>query len=235
MDSKQSQFKPLNILNLRDQIGQRIKSAILGGAFRPGERLVETAIAEQLDVSRAPVREALSALEQEGIVAHVPRRGYFVVEFTDKDIEEVYSLRLLLEVEALRRAIDRASQEDVAELQGLVDDLSTAAVNKDDPETIVALDMAFHEGICRLADHSRLYSAWNNLRLQTQLLIGLTSRTHYDHPDQPRVWHQRILDAMKDKDLKQALETLKDHMLDAHQRAMLASKQVDSGDKGQSQ
>jgi DNA-binding GntR family transcriptional regulator len=235
VDSKQSQFKPLNILNLRDQIGQRIKSAILGGAFRPGERLVETAIAEQLDVSRAPVREALSALEQEGIVAHVPRRGYFVVEFTDKDIEEVYSLRLLLEVEALRRAIDRASQEDVAELQGLVDDLSTAAVNKDDPETIVALDMAFHEGICRLADHSRLYSAWNNLRLQTQLLIGLTSRTHYDHPDQPRVWHQRILDAMKDKDLKQALETLKDHMLDAHQRAMLASKQVDSGEEGQSQ
>jgi DNA-binding GntR family transcriptional regulator len=235
VDSKQSQFKPLNILNLRDQIGQRIKSAILGGAFRPGERLVETAIAEQLDVSRAPVREALSALEQEGIVAHVPRRGYFVVEFTDKDIEEVYSLRLLLEVEALQRAIDRASQEDLAELQGLVDDLSRAAMNKDEPETIVALDMAFHEGICRLADHSRLYSAWNNLRLQTQLLIGLTSRTHYDHPDQPRVWHQRILDAMKDKDLKRAIETLKDHMLDAHQRAMLASRQVDSGDRGQGQ
>jgi DNA-binding GntR family transcriptional regulator len=235
VDSRQSQFKPLNILNLRDQIGQRIKSAILGGAFRPGERLVETAIAEQLDVSRAPVREALSALEQEGIVAHVPRRGYFVVEFTDKDIEEVYSLRLLLEVEALQRAIDRASQEDLAELQGLVDDLSRAAMNKDEPETIVALDMAFHEGICRLADHSRLYSAWNNLRLQTQLLIGLTSRTHYDHPDQPRVWHQRILDAMKDKDLKRAIETLKDHMLDAHQRAMLASRQVDSGDRGQGQ
>jgi DNA-binding GntR family transcriptional regulator len=235
VDSKQSQFKPLNILNLRDHIGQRIKSAILGGVFRPGERLVETTIAEQLDVSRAPVREALSALEQEGIVAHIPRRGYFVVEFTDKDIEEVYDLRLLLEVEALRRAIDRASQEELAELQGLVDDLSRAAMNKDDPETIVALDMAFHEGIFRLADHSRLGSAWNNLRLQTQVLIGMTSRTHYDHPDQPRVWHQRILDAMKDKDLERAIETLKDHILDAHQRAMLASKHVDSGDEGQSQ
>lgn len=227
MDSRQSQFEPLNVLNLRDHIGRRIKNAILSGVFQPGERLVETAIAEQLDVSRAPVREALAALEQEGIVTHVPRRGYFVVDFTEKDIEEVYSLRLLLETEALRRAIERASQEDLAELQSLVDDLGEAALQKSDPETIVALDMSFHESICRLADHSRLCSAWSNLGLQTQLLIGLTSRTHYEHPDQPRVWHQRIVDAMRDKDLKQAQETLEDHLLDARQRAMLALERTD--------
>ena len=227
MDSGQSQFEPLSVLNLRGHIGQRIKNAVLGGVFQLGERLVETAIAEQLDVSRAPVREALAALEQEGIVTHVPRRGYFVVDFTEKDIEEVYGLRLLLETEALCRAIERASEEDLAELQSLVDDLGEAALQKSDPETIVALDMSFHAGLCRLADHGRLCSAWNNLGLQTQLLMGRTSRTHYDHPDQPRVWHQRIVDALRDKDLKRAEETLEEHLLDAQQRAMSALARMD--------
>lgn len=230
MQTEHSRFEPLNVLSLRDHIGQQITSAVLSGAFRPGERLVETAIAEQLNVSRAPVREALAALEQEGIVSHVPRRGYFVVDFSEKDIEEVYTLRLLLEGEALRRAIERASQENLAELQGLVDDLGEAALDKSDPEIIVAFDMSFHESICRLADHSRLYSAWNSLRLQTQLLIGLTSRTHYDHPSQPRVWHQRILNAMRDKDLRRAEETLEEHLLDAQQRAMSALERMHSSD-----
>ena len=231
MQTDESCFEPLNVLNLRDQIGQQITSAVLNGAFRPGERLVETAIAEQFNVSRAPVRETMAALEQEGIVSHIPRRGYFVVDFSEKDIKEIYSLRLLLEGDALYRAIEQASQEDLVRLQGLVDDLGEAALEKSDPEIIVALDMSFHEGVCRLADHSRLYSAWNSLRLQTQLLIGLTSRTHYNHPSQPKVWHQRILDAMRDKDLRRAKETLEEHLLDAQQRALSASESMHSIDK----
>ena len=110
MSSQAPQLQPLNVLNLRQHINQRIRDAILDGTYKPGQRLVETFIAEQLDVSRAPVREALSALEQEGVVIHVPRRGYLVVDFTDKDIEEVYSLRLLLEVGALERVVKCATE-----------------------------------------------------------------------------------------------------------------------------
>jgi DNA-binding GntR family transcriptional regulator len=219
MASITPQLEPLHVPNLRDHIIQRIRSAILEGTYKLGGRLVESAIADQLGVSRAPVREALATLEQEGIVTKVPRRGYFVVDFSDKDVEELYSLRLLLEIEALRRVIGRASEQDLAEMQCLVNDLGEAAIQKSDPETIVALDMAFHEHICRLAGHSRLYSAWDGLRLQTQLLIGLTSRTHYDHPDQPREWHQRILDAVRAKNLECAEAILTDHVLDAQQRA----------------
>ncbi len=231
MSSEVSQLQPLDVLNLRDQITQRIRDAILDGTYKPGERLVETAIADQLGVSRAPVREAFSALEWEGLVVNVPRRGYSVIDFTDKDIDEIYSLRLLLEIGALRRAVERFTEQDLAGMQRVVDELDEAARQKTDPEKIVALDLSFHDLICRAADHSRLYSAWNSMRLQTQLLIGLTSRTHYDHPGQPGELHRRILDAIWDKNLKRAESTLTDHVLDAQRRAYMALRALRSSER----
>ena len=100
MTTQGTPLQPLNVQNLRGHIQEKLCTAILNGIFKPGERLVESAIAEQLGVSRAPVREVLSALEREGLVITIPRRGNFVVDFTDKDIEEIYSLRTLLEIGA---------------------------------------------------------------------------------------------------------------------------------------
>jgi DNA-binding GntR family transcriptional regulator len=230
MASELSQLQPLNVLNLRDHIEQQIRNAILNGAFRHGERLVETALAQRLGVSRAPVREALAVLEREGIVLQIPRRGYFVVEFTDKDIEEIYSFRLLLEIAAVKRAMNRISENELAEMQRMVDELGEAALQQNEPEKIVALDLSFHELICRAADHSRLYSAWRSMRAQTQAMIGVTSRTHYSHPEQPKELHQRILDAIRDKDLEGAEETLTDHLLDAQRRASVALAKSRSSD-----
>lgn len=228
MSSEVPQLQPLNVLNLRYHITQRIRDAILDGTYKPGERLVETAIASQLGVSRAPVREALSALEREGIVINAPRRGYFVIEFMDKDIDEIYSLRLLLEIGASQRAISRFTEEDIAEMQSVIDRLDEAAHQKSDPGTIVSLDLSFHELICRIADHGRLYSVWKSMLLQTQILIGLTSRTHYQYPEQPKKLHQAILDAIRDKDLKRAESSLVDHILDAQRRAYMALRTLRS-------
>ena len=222
MALKPALLQPVVVLNLRNHIVQQLRDAILNGVFKPGTRLVESGIADQLDVSRAPVREALSALEQEGLLVNVPRRGHFVIEFTERDIEEIYSLRLLLEIEALRRAINRVTNQDLAEMQNILDDLDIAAHQKTDPEKIIALDLSFHELVCRAADHKWLYSAWDNLRVHTRLLMGITSRTHYDAPDQPRSLHQGILHAICIKDLKNAEAGLTDHILDAQRRATSA-------------
>jgi len=229
------QLEPLTVSNLRDHIEEKIRGAILGGTFRPGDRLVETTIAEQLGVSRAPVREALAALEQTGIVVSIPRRGYFVIDFTDKDIEEIYSLRLLLETGALRRAIDRVTEEDLAEMQHVVDQLSETATHMSALEETVALDLSFHELICRVADHSRLYSSWHNLRMQVQLLIGVTTKTHYNQLDQPGELHQRILDPIRDKDSQRAEAVLADHLLDAQRRAYMALRGLRSSESGRSE
>ncbi len=220
------QLEPLRVINLREHIEHRLRAAILSGAFGPGERLVESAIAEHLSVSRGPVREALTSLEREGLVVHVPRKGYTVVDFTEKDVDEVYSLRLLLESEALRRAMDRLNGDVLGELQQIVDEMGHAVRQHDEPQRIVDLDLSFHECICRAADHSRLYAAWNSMCAQTRTLVGLTSRTHYQDPEEPRKLHQRILEAIRARDLERAQDMLVDHILDAQRRATMALEQL---------
>jgi DNA-binding GntR family transcriptional regulator len=222
MGSEFPELEPLQASNLRDRIELRIRNAILSGAFGPGERLIESAIAEHLSVSRGPVREALAALDREGIVVHVPRKGFFVIDFTDKDLEEIYSLRLLLEREALRRAMDRFTEDDIRQMQSIVDELGNATVEKREPERIVELDLLFHDCICRMADHSRLYAAWRSMSTQSRVLVGLTSKTHYNHPEEPRQLHQVILEAIRTHDQSLAEECLTNHILDAQQRAFTA-------------
>ena len=219
-------LEPLDGVNLRGEIAQRIRQTILGGTYMPGEKVNEAGIAEQLGVSRAPVREALGLLEREGLIVSVPRRGRFVIDIDDKIVEEIYSLRLLLEIGALRRAITRITDQDIREMTQLLDRLNDSVHRESDPETIVSLDLAFHERLCRAADHSRLFLVWNSLRLQTQLLISLTSRTHYDHPDQPMEYHLRVLDAIQAGDLQSAEARLTEHILDGQQRANVALQEL---------
>ncbi len=219
----------LTIVSLRDHIKRQIVDAILGGVFKPGERLIEATIADQLGVSRAPVREALVALEQEGIVTSLPRRGYFVINFSVKDIEEIYSLRLLLEEEALRRAVGHFPDPAIAEMQAIVDQLGVAAAQREAIVQLIGLDHSFHEHIVHAANHLRLYSAWDSMRLQTWLLIGVTSRTHFDYPDQPRESHQRILDAIVAEDATAAATMLREHLLDAQSRAQRSWRQLVEG------
>lgn len=233
MAAESSELQPLAVTSLRHRVGLQLRSAILNGVFEHGERLVESDIAAQLGVSRAPVREALSALEREGFVVGVPRRGYSVVEFTERDIDEIYSLRLLLEIGALRRAMDRFKEEDFAAMQRIVDQLGEAAWQQNDPTKVVALDGAFHDFIIRKADHGRLYSVWDSMRLQTQLLIGVTSRTHYDDPEQPRELHQRILDAVRNRDVGRSEVSLTEHILEAQCRAYAALREERSGEQEQ--
>ncbi|MFC2046423.1 GntR family transcriptional regulator [Chloroflexota bacterium] len=233
MTVESSELQPLTVTSLRDHIDRQLRSAILNGVFKQGERLVESGIAARLGVSRAPVREALSALEREGFVVSVPRRGYSVVEFTERDIDEIYSLRLLLETGALRRAMDRFKEQDFAELQRIVDQLGEAARQQSEPTKTVALDRAFHGYIVRKADHGRLYSAFESIRLQTQLLIGVTSRTHYDNPEQPRELHQRILDAIRSRDVEKSVVSLTEHIMEAQHRAYAALRERRSSEQEQ--
>ncbi|MCW5849494.1 MAG: GntR family transcriptional regulator [Anaerolineae bacterium] len=219
MRTDQPQLETLNVVNLRDHIKRQVCDAILNGLFKPGARLVEATIAEQLGVSRAPVREALVSLEREGIVASLPRRGYFVIDFTEKDIEELYSLRRLLEIEALRRALPNFTADDLAAMQAIVDQLGENTAPDREPSRTIQLDWSFHEMICRVADHSRLYSTWDSMRLQTWLLIGLTTPTHEHDPYRPKDRHQRILDVITAGDLARAEVELREHLIDAEERA----------------
>jgi DNA-binding GntR family transcriptional regulator len=109
-------FSPLRSNTLKDNIVQLLTEAIMTNKIRPGDRLNESQLGRDLNVSRAPIREALQQLQEQGLVLNNPRRGMFVVSLEDEDVQKINSLRVILEAEALRHA--RASG-DVAGLKRL--------------------------------------------------------------------------------------------------------------------
>lgn len=107
----------LKALSLREHIVALLTNAILEGRIEPGERLNESLLARQWKVSRAPIREALQQLEEQGLVVNQPRRGMFVTHLNSDDRQKINSLRLVLEAEAMELARERASADLLAELE----------------------------------------------------------------------------------------------------------------------
>ena len=114
LDKRLLNVTPAN--TLRSEITNLLRELILNGDLHSGERLKEVEIAEQLGVSRMPVREALFALESEGLLRQEPRKGLTVVEYTEADIKEYYTIREALEVCAIKIVIDKISKQELAEL-----------------------------------------------------------------------------------------------------------------------
>ena len=103
-------------LPLRDVVFNTLRKAILKGELKPGERLMEIALAERLGVSRTPVREAMRKLELEGLVVMIPRRGAQVANITEKDLNDVLEVRIALENLSIENACMRMTEEQLEEL-----------------------------------------------------------------------------------------------------------------------
>jgi len=198
--------------SLGQEIAGQLRQAIIEGRIAPGERLVEASIAERLGVSRGPVRDAILELQRQGLVVNAPRRSAFVVEVSKDDIEEIYTLRMVLEAFAARLAAQRITAEQCQQLQETVDALETDC----DLQQSVALDIRFHDLIGQASGHSRLRATLSNMHLQTELLIGTQRR--------PEVWrglarlgadHQGILDAIRSGDTALAQERMRNHIEDS--------------------
>ena len=108
---------------LRNYVADQIRSAILGGQFKPGEWLRQEKIAQELNVSQMPVREALKELAAEGLIEHVPYRGVRVIEFSPEDISDLYSHRAFLEGRAAAVAAGQITATEIAELKQLQEEM----------------------------------------------------------------------------------------------------------------
>ena len=104
-------------VSLTTDLKLKIEEDILSGKFRKGSKLVEQAICDEYQVSRTPVREALSQLEAEGLVESIPNRGCFVVGISDKEMDDIFILRKIYEVQATMWAIERITDEEMEELE----------------------------------------------------------------------------------------------------------------------
>lgn len=166
-------FAPIHNLPLRVQIANQLRDAIISGRLPPGAVLVETALAEQMNVSRAPIREAVQILENDGLVEAVAYKGKRVKPLTAREVEEIYHLREIFEVTAVGRILDMGvSVEPLADCCAAMQ----RAVEADDYEALVAADEAFHRTLIRLSDHELLLSLWNNLYMRIHQIMALRNR-----------------------------------------------------------
>ena len=185
---------------LSDQVVKQLRQAILSGQLKPGQRIVESEIAQAMALSRGPVRDALKILENERLVVHYPHRGAFVAWLTLRDAEEIYSLREALEVLALHNAIEYATDEQVGELSQVINRMTARQQEQYTQTEATDLDLEFHHTLCRISGHGRVLAAWTALRDQVRLLI-LTHRILHpmDFRDNAVEWHRQLADAVRDR------------------------------------
>lgn len=175
--------------SLAEDAADRIREQILGGGFAQGEHLVEAKIAEQLNISRGPVREAFKLLRAEGLLNEEPRRGTFVVSLSADDVREIYGLRAGLEGRAARLLARTGDPAALARLVQLADQIDEA-VATGDAVAVSRADLAFHEGLCELCGNSRILDVFRRyvptlrglLRLDERVLPSLDEISQQHRP-----------------------------------------------------
>ena len=139
-----SMLTPTAPVHLSDTVTERLRRTIVEGHFSPGDRLREEQLAEALDVSRGPIRDALRQLEREGLVVRRRNRGAVVASLSRADVEEVYSLRLAIEPLACAWSAQNATDQDCAKMQAVIDVYADPAVTET-PHQAADADLRFHD------------------------------------------------------------------------------------------
>ncbi len=186
------------------------------GKLRPGEQVSEAAIARQLGISRGPVREAISRLDHEGLVIRRPRRGAVIAELTVKDLEEIASVRQLIEGHAARAASQLLTPHDMQELEGLVASMKVAAEAGQWTETAV-LNGRFHQIVVRIADNKILSKMWQTLHPLAWLLAPVASAHKPHDPESIVARHQTLLEVLRAGDPDRAEEAFRYHVIQSSQ------------------
>lgn len=199
--------------NASDLVYAELRRRLMSGAFLPGERLREERIATALSVSRTPVRHAIERLIEDGLVAREPHRGAVVLGWLDRDIEEAFELRLLLEPYAARVAALRAQPEHVDALQ-MANDQMREAAQSDDEEHVARVqhyNNRFHHALLDAAQSARVRSLVENL-LDMPILIGSFYFYSKAHMLRSVEQHQQIIGAIQAQDADYAESAMRLHL-----------------------
>jgi DNA-binding GntR family transcriptional regulator len=197
--------------SLHDEVAVMLREQIFAGTLAPGSFIEETALCESLKISRTPLREALKVLSAEGLVRHEPRRGCFVNEVTEKDLDEIFPVIALLEGRCAYEAAKNASDADLAVLQTLHQRLEKQAKAKrivDYYET----NFAIHEAIITLANNRWLAQVIADLR-KILKLARLQQLSAPGRLEQSLSEHLAVYAALKARDCEGAEAAMRTHLL----------------------
>jgi DNA-binding GntR family transcriptional regulator len=205
----------LEATSLVELAARRLRGEILSGRLAPGERLVEEQLTRRFGTSRAPLREALRLLGQQGLVEHLPRRGVRVAALSARDIDELFGLRDALEQYAVRIALDAGRRPEPAALARL-----TAAVEGMERAITAGGALAqasahreFHLALVALAGHQHLLRVYEPVLLQLELYMATNMRREAQvrSPVEGAQRHRRLHDAVVSGDPERVLAELEQH------------------------
>ncbi len=220
MEKKLTPIKLDSYQPLREVVCETLRDAIRKGVLAPGERLMEIQLAEELGVSRTPVREAIRKLELEGYVIMMPRRGTYVANLSIRDVNEVFEIRTSLDSLASGLAAERITDEELEHLQRLLVSIGEY-IEEGDMDKIVETDMEFHDLLYQASRNSRLVGIIFNLREQ----LTRFRSTSMSYPGRLKATHEehcRIVEAIAKGDVKEAQAASEYHMEQA-EHTLLAS------------
>jgi GntR family transcriptional regulator of gluconate operon len=206
-------------VSLGAQVADIIRQRIVRGELRRGDRLTEEALAEEFQVSRGPVRDAITQLTYERLIEIRRPRGVYILGLSDEDVEQLYSLRGALEQLAVDRAMDVADGRAWEPAIECVRRMQRAADAGDHP-AFQAADLEFHSLLYDLADHPRLRATWKQYEPTFAALLEVTIN-HDDDLHESAEAHERLYEILRSGDKRHAAEELAAHLDGAEKRMRL--------------
>lgn len=206
---------------LRTEVLAALRQAILAGGIPIGTRLLEADVARSMGVSRAPVREAIRQLEQEGLIESFIHRGAIVVGLPEDEIDAIYELRALIEAKAIERACELARDQDLDELDEFIREMR-AAVERDDRPGLAELDLHFHGRVVELSSFTLLRRMWTSLdglvRVRSFQALERPSPVADHFLNDSPASHERLVEALRLRDPELAASRVTEHILEVAAR-----------------
>lgn len=220
-----SKFLPIKLDNykpLREIVFETLREAIIQGNFEPGERLMEIQLAEELGVSRTPVREAIRKLELEGFVVLMPRKGAYVAGVSHKEIADVFEVRAALEALAAGLAAERATAEELEDMERVSLHIFEAVNSQID--NVVERDADFHDLIYKASRNQRLIQIVTLLKeqLQRYRTTSLSQPGRLKHAVDE---HKGIIEAISERNVELASLLAREHVETAEQTFLSALRE----------
>lgn len=200
-----------------EDVADQMREAIILGDLEPNANLREVDLAKRFAVSRGPIREALKRLEREGLVVSRRNCGSVVAALTVADIEEVYELRLALEVLAVRHAAKRRTREDLAAMASVLDELAGLGPAAK-PARVAELDVAFHHLIYVAAHNKRLEACWMTLKSQVFKFLVSRNVSEQIFSEVLVAQHQHIRYLIAARNEHEAVASIRAHLGEAYDR-----------------
>lgn len=196
-------------LGLKEKAYYLIKERLLNGVIKPGERIREDLLAEEISVSRTPVREAINQLIAEGFVYQIPRKGLFATKFTKEELIDIVEIRVMLESYAVKKCCQNITDKEIRELETIFNNLKDALL-KDDFVNAGVYDGMFHRKIGEFSRNNKLSSYVNDIEdlvVFARRTEAYNSQPKYKGEDSIKQ-HENILMAIKNRDEEAAAKAI---------------------------